>query len=529
MTPEELQRKLHAIAMKARELLQSGDLEGALKIVRDIQANTTSQIFRFPVGGILIDIGSTAGDETLIKEGVGVCEALLDSLDGEDENRTTLHYNIATGYGELYQLQRMRDPEYGLFNAEAEAQKAKEHYRAALKTPPEDSFTHAQLLVNAGNCFDNLGRGIDALDLYERALSIEPGFGMAMANKGLALDYYSQVTDEHRGTYLHEAYHLISDGLRSGVPPETEPIFRQALGHIREQFEDRSSLEQPAEFPDWDITAESSFEEAYIEFCLEHGLFLNFCTQCRKCEAATGDPVHLQSMVVYQSDLDPADPVGSDPFLRLSSYLNQIKQDFVAARFLLVQSQQLGDRIDFVDRDVLLVDPLDYSEHSIYIELLKNAYKSFFGVLDKIAAFINSYLDLGVKESQTYFSKETLWYDKKTIRPSISSTKNRSLNALFDMFLDVRPGGGCQCLRDTRNALTHRFLNVRLLESSEDTESVTQETLLLRTLELARLVRCAIIYLLCFVQAEEGRKVDSAEGVLVPLEVFPLHRPIDDG
>jgi hypothetical protein len=62
-------------------------------------------------------------------------------------------------------------------------------------------------------------------------------------------------------------------------------------------------------------------------------------------------------------------------------------------------------------------------------------------------------------------------------------------------------------------------VNVRMFLKAEDAENMTDQTLFNQTLEIAKLTRNAIIYLLQFVYAEEKRKKSRLKGVAVPMFV----------
>jgi hypothetical protein len=220
-------------------------------------------------------------------------------------------------------------------------------------------------------------------------------------------------------------------------------------------------------------------------------------------------------MVVSINNTD-INEIEKNPYYRLCAYLNQIKQDYVGARFLLITSQYKKLDLKFVDKRVKIVNTLDYNVHNIYVQLLKFAFKCFYDILDKIACFVNEYLYLNISEKVINFHR--LWYiDKKktTINPGIEGIKNLSLNALFDIHRDfyIKNGqyGGLQKIR---HSLTHRFVNVRMVLDDSNDENMTEHELISSTIKLCKVVRNTIIYLLNFVFTEECKKKKNIKGVL---------------
>jgi len=207
----------------------------------------------------------------------------------------------------------------------------------------------------------------------------------------------------------------------------------------------------------------------------------------------------------------------NDKYLRLSKYLNEIKQDYVTARFLLIISRFSDLDLKFVDKRVKIIDTLDYPVVNIRVGLLKVAFNGFYNILDKIAYFLTDYLVLDIRRHDIYF--RSVWFkgniSEKLIRPKILSTNNLSLNALYSLSRDFE--NGChENLMSVRHALTHRFINIRNYQP-ENNENMSENSLFESTLELAIASRNAILYLLQFVYIEESKIEKQQKGSTMPI------------
>ena len=512
---------LNELRQQAIQKMNAGDFEGALNLAYKMQSLGSHYFVSYTVSGLLIDTGVALGDEKITKQGIELLQKDFEAIVRHERYAPTAYYNLANGYSALFHFEKIRNPYVACFK-KTELDQAKVCYRRALEYDLQDPMHTSQIWVNLGNCFDDLGRVIDALECYEEALKWKPDHGMALGNKGQALVYYARLTGEHQGTFLVEAYSLLSQALKFGVLPEAVSTFSKYLEAIRKWSPDKQTLDSLPKYPGYTIKARSKFERFLIEFCLENRLYLNICNFCQRCDAAIGDTAVIQKMIVPINEGEGKDFLKDDPYLHLSRYLNQIKQDYVTARFLLILSRYKGLNLNFVDKHVKIIDTLDYSMHNIYIQLAKASFKNFYDILDKIAYFINDYLELGIPEEEINFWR--VWYpDRKTriIRKKIEDTQNFSLNALFDIHKDFGKGQ-YKKLRNTRDALTHRFINIRMFQELEDEENMTEDTFVRQTLELAKIVRSAIIYLLYFVYVEERKKEAKSKGILVPMFVEEL-------
>lgn len=504
--------RLNELRRLAVHNMNAGDFKGALSVAYQIRSLGPHHAVSHVVSGLLIDIGNALKDEKIAREGVELLQKDFEAIIHDRRNAPAAYYNLANGYYVLFGFKKMSAPHVACFK-ETELDQAKIYYRKVLSHDLQDAIFASETWVNLGNCFDELGRVIDALECYEKALELNQDHEMALANKGQALFNYAMVAGEHERTFLLEAYSLLSRALELGVPPEAASTFSKYLKHIKGLFPDKKILDNPPRFPGYHIKARSKIEEFLINFCLEKRLYLNICNFCRKCDAAIGDTALIKKMITRTPNR----------YYHLSEYLNQIKQDYITARFLLILSRYKGLNLDFVDKRVKIIDTLNYRIHNIYTQLVKTSFKGFYNILDKIACFINDYLELGIPERKTTFRK--VWYSNlktKMIHKKIVDTKNHSLNALFDIHRDFE-NGPYKELKNTRHALTHRFVNIRMFQEKEDEENMTEETLVRQTLELARIVRSAIIYLLHFIYVEESKTETKTKGIRVPMfaQEFP--------
>jgi hypothetical protein len=339
------------------------------KIVNKIKAlDLPRHIIAYFSSGLLIDVGGALGDLDTIQDGKALLDKNFEKICGVKRLAPTAHYYLGNALFEIFSLEYQKNPNNFLFKPAKACllDQAKSHFRKALKFKINNQLA-ASILVNLGNCYDYLGRVVEALECYDKALNLEPNFGMALGNKGKALLYYADLCGEHQGTYILEAYSLLKSA-KKGVTPEAAVSF---LNYIK-QIERRTQslpLNNPPKYPGASIKGKSKFEKYLIDFCLQNNLYLNVCNFCKKCNAAIGDTATIKSMIV---------PAKDNSYLVLSSYLNEIKQDYVIARLLIVLSRYPEINLDFFDKYVTIIDTLDSSVNNVYLQLTKTSFKTFY-------------------------------------------------------------------------------------------------------------------------------------------------------
>ena len=491
--------------------INKGDWTKALEMTERIKTLGPNYLISYYLSGLLIDIGSCLEKETIVEEGRIALERDFEEIIRHKELAVSATYNLGNAYQAKASFQFEKEQNI-FFQGKDNLDFAKDHYRKALQLYPDNKLK-TQILVNLGNCFDKLGRVVEALDCFDLALTLDPNFGMALGNKGKALRYYSMLCGEHQGTYILEAYALLKSS-KARVTSEAALDFANYI-RIIEEHNKELPLQNPPQYPGLSIKGRSNFEQYQIDYCLQNALYLNVCSICRKCDAAIGDTIRIKSMTVAAKDIS---------YLKLSSYLNEIKQDYVTARALIILSTYDKINLDFLDKYVTIVNTLDDSQINIYIQLIKTSFKTFYDILDKIAFFINDFLHLGLKDTEINFS--TIWYTsnkREEVKEGIVKTKSASLNALFDLHKDL-DYGAFHSLKDMRNSLTHRFVKIKIKPKIETDREMKEETLINQTLVLAKLVRSAIIYLLQLVQVEEFKKLmkTNKSSIPIPIPIIPF-------
>jgi hypothetical protein len=380
-----------------------------------------------------------------------------------------------------------------------------------------------KILTNLGNAFSTIGRYIEAVEYWNAALAVDPSFPMALANRGYGRFHYAKTLyDEgHRERFLRAAYQDLQAGIPSVPYPDAKEYFTFIAGKIEERYggEFLGRQDTYREFP----LGDTEEEVAYRSWTLRQRLFLNPMNDLVTASVAATDVLHTPSMVV---------PAGEPPILQ--GFFNTMKQEYVAARFILWESLYAAAP-SFADRDVYLVNTLDYPAYGLNGEYLKLAFRSFYSLFDKIGFFLNRYLQLGTDPNRVYFSR--IWYEgespKKGLKPVFDRYANLPLRGLFWLSRDFDDRADRQLAPDAallstvRQHLEHKYLKVHADEwwpgaggeyfTDTLAHSIRQGDFERKTLRLARLTRAALIYMILGVHVEEQhRRERRPAGVVIP-------------
>ncbi len=440
-----------------------------------------------------------------------------------------LHYFLGNAWSNLRWIEKKGTAESWNWE-QHEIEQEITNFRLALNNPEFkncDDYRRCQILTNLGNLMNHVGRFVEAQGYLKRALSILPNFGMGLGSRGTTLsDYARSIPRRHDAILmLEESERMLSDALRSQM------IHNAA----REHYAERLNLIQAAQeknrqrqdrFKLNKTFGKSKKERSYRQWCLQERLFLNYLNDITAEQCAAEDNVILPSLTRK---------IGEG--LHFEGLYNQLKQEFVSARFLYFEATNRTS-VHFSDKGVVLYDTMDCPSHSLAVEKVKTAYRVAYSVFDKIAFFLNAYFELGIDERQVTF--RTFWYTdrqkKRGLRTEFTQRKNWPMRGLFwlskDLFEDaagfraaIEPEA--QELKRIRDHIEHKYLKVLEFgyppftwESFRDQLALTvsRQDLYRKTLSVLKMARAALIYLSVAVYWEErARNAKRADEKTVEL------------
>lgn len=423
----------------------------------------------------------------------------FDKIEAPDNHN--LYYNVATCYQELYDM-RTKNDGVNIFDCEDLVRKG---IKYAEKATPSDP----RMLTNLGNLYEVVGRPVEAINCYERALRRDKGFGMALANKAAALKLLAPITRYSTTYYVyaHQLYQAAFNYKQSIIDiggPEALESFQKHDDALVKRFTESGNAEllnKDLRHKRYDEASLSEFVKFYTDFCIRNDLYLNLHIIDRAARASVGDAV-VPRLVTRVEDGDEQQYV-HDIIFRL----NEIIEAYMTARLSLIQSQYTTPDFSAISQQTTLVNLLDYSVSNIYVGYLKSAYKEAFSALDKIAILVNHYLDLGLPEDQC--SYRSIWYERnargKVKQPPIVVNKVKAQDHhLFGLYLLCQEIGGSE-YQAIRNALTHRYMRVyRAVKGPEGTYMFEELTRI--AIDVLYKVKCAIMYVSLFIESKEAAK-----------------------
>jgi tetratricopeptide (TPR) repeat protein len=466
----------------------------------------------------LTEAGRQKKDRRLLVDGLAEWESLL-------KKDIRVEYNLANAEQVLWDLAIST---HGYVEAMEREHKRLERARllyrgvVANKTLPQE--TRLQASVNLGNTYDSMGRDLDAMEVWEEAIRIDPEFAMARGNIGTALLAVAPFVGEHSPTVLREAARNLDlalakpDDLVQFGGVEALKYFQKARVRIKGGGKDHPR------------NAEATWPAGYFGWCREHELFLHVSHRCLRAETKLLDPLFFARLNAESID------EGEARINDLVDAFNAIKQAYASARYTTWLAVSPGDaqkeELREVRRRIVFLDTLSYTRFGVRTGLAVQAFAAATNVLDQVASFVHLYMQTGRNARGVYF--KSLWHSpsRRVMEPAFATRLqrkerfNRGLLALCDLASDLEQDTLLAQLVNRRHAATHRFLVLHdhLLDNSDGpwVDRVDWASFSEQLIAQLRIARSAIVYLARTVDIEEARTRQNEGLVLeLPLDQIP--------
>lgn len=468
-----------------------------------------------------------------LKQLLNEAESILDQEN--DASKAMIYYSLGTAHDDLAKLTESR--------TEASFQKVLYCFRKSIKLIEQDEYANDKyrpyvlglkeiLYTNYANALDQCGRKIAAIEQYKKVLSFHSDFGMALGNLGRVYQHYGMLEydDSHRDLFHYFAYHYLNKATKCN-DPNTHDAAKKCFKATMDVY--------TPEYVKNVLTAELSFNQyeydnpeelAYREWCLHNGLFLNTLNDLPIAELSfAGDIIQLPNMIV-----------GVDAKPIFHGMFSQLKQEYIYARYIYYSTLNSGDEPHFADKETYIKAHTDYTQYSIRLEKLKTAFKTLYGIFDKISFFLEHYFDLGIKERDINF--RSVWQDsagfgkkKYQYKNMLNPNKNFALSSLYwiskDFFekFEDSPNPELKRTKDIRDALEHKYVKINDAFFEDKVEEygdglalyVSDRELYDVTFMLLKILREAIINLSLCVNIAEVPKREASKGKLIlPMQLM---------
>jgi hypothetical protein len=469
--------------------------------------------------GTLIDSGFDRKEISGVEKGVSLAQNKL-ADDFDDYWKAVLYYYTANGWASLRQLRSPAGPDNNFLLESEETEQEILHLRKAVLLAEKFDNRHlmVQILTNLANAMNHVGRFIEAIHYWHLALTIVPGFGMAIGNLGFGLAHYAQVLyDEgHRSIFCKFAYNYLLEGaMNEQVYAEARNSFNETAKILLDRY-GHDNLVAGVDLNSYSL-GQSKVEKEYRQWCIQNSLFLNPLNDFVFDKIVSHDCFFLPSIT---ANLD-------EPPLYHAIY-NQLKQEYATARYLLYEGVS-ESKLHFSDKGNLQVDTLDYAVYSFRSEKIKIAFRLCYSIFDKIAYLLNDYLEVGLQPNEVNFRK--VWYQKGNRKPPqlnerLMNRQNWPLRGLFWLSKDLTIADSefssnilpeSTQLVAIRNFIEHKSFMITHLGDSKRihggmTFQITREDLIDKTLVVMKMARAAMMYVSFAIHIEE-RKTEHEQTI----------------
>lgn len=467
--------------------------------------------------GAMVDVCCDEGDINQLDLVYEYCSARIAKSSSED--RVVLYFYQANIWAEKFLI--TKNPNRNNWNwDEPERNEELLLLRKARSEPSYDLVREEfklKIQTNIGNLLSRFGRAFEAIESWNEVLKVLPNYVMALGNRAVSYEFLAKnlYDSNHTAIYFKYAQWGLMDALAhdafwdSGYDSRAAAYFGGILRNIPIQNSDEEilSLIEPSKW----VENVSEIESQFIEWALENCLYLNPLNDLQIGPLAAKDVFHLP--IHYYKESGPP---------RFVQYYDLLKQEYVCARALYFEAL-FEESKDHAFKKNLQFEAYDGSIYGLKYDKYKMAFRSAYSIFDKLAVFLNDYLELG--KTNQYVSFRNVWYqkDKVTVIKKFTDEKNWALKALFCLSEDLfdeefnsiaQPDA--RYLDKLRNAIEHRFLSIHdkddAFEDNDIQMHIELENFKSKVMRMLKLSRAALLYLSLAVRNEEAFRANQRGG-----------------
>jgi len=281
-----------------------------------------------------------------------------------------------------------------------------EEVKSCFQESLEINENQPDVWINKGNTLDYLGRYLEAIECYDKAILLDNKHYNAWGNRGISCWRLSKLIEheDDRAKLFSEA--MIYLAIELEMYPDFEiadtkkELVRDFVKKTKIQIDLEAILKEQmpkkrallGESFNLYSEPEVDFKTFYYDFCEKHALFLNVHFDCNKCGCSTLDLIQIGFLTSINDFKKPYE---------LFKKWFALVDDYKTSRSLLAISQFRPKELLFLDKQ--RYEP-DYSLTYLFnVELLKNAFLIAMNIYDKVAFFLNDYEELGLSDELVSF------------------------------------------------------------------------------------------------------------------------------
>lgn len=470
--------------------------------------------------GVLADQALFKGKADILDDAARLA-ARVDTRSLSRYQLAIFHYHVSNVWGNSFKL-LPEDRKQERIWEQPEIEKQLIHNRLAV-TALETADGASPLPVvcaiytNLANTLFQIGRFVEALEYWDRALILKPDFGMAAANKGCSLLHYAHLLQDegHSMIFLLQSREMLRRALKLPIDPHARPFFKdhlKSLNRVLYAYTEKKFLT-----PVCAGSEKEAGETALRNWRLQNRLFLNPLNDLGSFAEAASDVLMKPPM-----EKDAARPSLPHDLFKV------LNQEFTCAGQLFFEAMQSVPGQDAVSFGAISPIP-ENAVCDLSGEKLKIAFRMAYSLFDKIAFFLKTYFCLPVSQQRVNF--RTLWYPEgrkaNGLHPKFLQSANWPLRGLFWLSKDLYEHNpdfkeglepDARQLYALRNHLEHNYLIIQddprhALSGNSGPMGMDDGSVYVigrsdfarRTLRILKMARAAMVYLSLAVHWETSK------------------------